>query len=196
MDDLLLLILISADSCSETLVAQAAGCHESAICCGNPLKAVSRSTSEASVGAGCAAAGGGMLSAASGSLQERDEEQEDEGEEELRDGGVPFYVNRGGLPVDEETWERMWRQVARIHPNGEALGRDIRRATDLPKVKRTGVNGAFHMYSRSIFWPICCVNVFNHINTTHPHWNMDRVQLNLPLRDEVIHLHNISIGHY
>lgn len=86
-----------------------------------------------------------MLSAASGSLQERDEEQEDEGEEELRDGGVPFYVNRGGLPVDEETWERMWRQVARIHPNGEALGRDIRRATDLPKVKRTGVNGAFHM---------------------------------------------------
>uniref|UniRef100_A0A3Q3VT17 Uncharacterized protein n=1 Tax=Mola mola TaxID=94237 RepID=A0A3Q3VT17_MOLML len=66
--------------------------------------------------------------------QERDEEQEDEGEEELRDGGVPFYVNRGGLPVDEETWERMWRQVARIHPNGEALGRDIRRATDLPKI--------------------------------------------------------------
>ena len=80
-----------------------------------------------------------MLSAAAaGSLQERDEEQEDEGEEELRDGGLPFYVNRGGLPVDDETWERMWRQVARIHPSGDALGRDIRRATDLPKVKRTG----------------------------------------------------------
>lgn len=78
-----------------------------------------------------------MLSAAA-DVQERDEEQEDEGEEELRDGGVPFYVNRGGFPVDEETWERMWRHVARIHPNGEALGRAIRGATDLPKVMHAG----------------------------------------------------------
>lgn len=77
-----------------------------------------------------------MLRATVGSVsQERDEEQEDEGEEELRDGGVPFYVNRGGLPVDEETWERMWRHVARIHPNGEGLGKEIRVATDLPKVR-------------------------------------------------------------
>lgn len=76
-----------------------------------------------------------MLRATVGSVEQRDEEQEDEGEEELRDGGVPFYVNRGGLPVDEETWERMWRHVGRIHPNGEALGKEIRGATDLPKVK-------------------------------------------------------------
>ncbi|XP_035024789.1 tubulinyl-Tyr carboxypeptidase 1 [Hippoglossus stenolepis] len=75
-----------------------------------------------------------MLKATVGSVEERDEEQEDEGEEELRDGGVPFYVNRGGLPVDEETWERMWRHVARIHPSSEALGREIRDATDLPKI--------------------------------------------------------------
>lgn len=76
-----------------------------------------------------------MLRATAGSLEERDEEQEDEGEEELRDGGVPFFVNRGGLPVDEETWERMWRHVARIHPGGEAFGKEIRGAADLPKVK-------------------------------------------------------------
>ena len=73
-----------------------------------------------------------MLRATVGSIEERDEEQEDE--EELRDGGVPFFVNRGGLPVDEETWERMWRHVARIHPEGEAMGKGIRGATDLPKV--------------------------------------------------------------
>ncbi|XP_045919408.1 tubulinyl-Tyr carboxypeptidase 1 [Micropterus dolomieu] len=80
-----------------------------------------------------------MLRPTASSVQERDEEQEDEGEEELRDGGVPFYVNRGGLPVDEETWERMWRHVARIHPNGEALEKEIRRATDLPKIPMPSV---------------------------------------------------------
>ncbi|KAK1894089.1 Tubulinyl-Tyr carboxypeptidase 1 [Dissostichus eleginoides] len=51
--------------------------------------------------------------------------------------GVPImYISnhRGGLPVDEETWERMWRHVARIHPNGEALGKETRGATDLPKI--------------------------------------------------------------
>ncbi|KAF3701295.1 Vasohibin-1 [Channa argus] len=74
-----------------------------------------------------------MLKATVNSVEERDEEQEDEGDEELRDGGVPFYINRGGFPVDDETWERMWRHVARIHANGEALGKEIRGATDLPR---------------------------------------------------------------
>uniref|UniRef100_A0A8C3JB72 Vasohibin 1 n=1 Tax=Calidris pygmaea TaxID=425635 RepID=A0A8C3JB72_9CHAR len=65
----------------------------------------------------------------------RDEEQqEEEGEEDLRDGGVPFFVNRGGLPVDEPTWERMWRHVGRIHPEGERVAQRIRGAADLPKV--------------------------------------------------------------
>ncbi|KAI9516047.1 hypothetical protein NQZ68_020575 [Dissostichus eleginoides] len=85
-------------------------------------------------GGGGGRGGGRMLRATAGSVEQRDEEQEDEAEEELRDGGVPFYVNRGGLPVDEETWERIWRHVARIHPNGEALGKETRGATDLPKI--------------------------------------------------------------
>uniref|UniRef100_A0A8C5QD68 Vasohibin 1 n=1 Tax=Leptobrachium leishanense TaxID=445787 RepID=A0A8C5QD68_9ANUR len=50
------------------------------------------------------------------------------------DGGVPFYVNRGGLPVDDPTWERMWTYVARIHPDGESLARSIRGASELPRV--------------------------------------------------------------
>ncbi len=64
-------------------------------------------------------------------VEERDEE--DEGED-LRDGGIPFIINRGGLPINEETWEQMWRHVARIHPDGEAVSRRIRGTGDLPKV--------------------------------------------------------------
>ncbi|KAK3537749.1 hypothetical protein QTP70_017860 [Hemibagrus guttatus] len=67
-------------------------------------------------------------------VEERDEEQEDDGEEDLRDGGIPFIVNRGGLPVNEETWEQMWRHVTRIHPDGAGVEKRIRGATDLPKI--------------------------------------------------------------
>lgn len=50
------------------------------------------------------------------------------------DGGVPFYVNRGGLPIDGPTWERMWGYVARTHPDGDNLVKSIRRTVDLPRV--------------------------------------------------------------
>ncbi|XP_061467801.1 tubulinyl-Tyr carboxypeptidase 1 [Rhineura floridana] len=67
-------------------------------------------------------------------VAQREEEQEEDGDEDLRDGGVPFFVNRGGLPINEATWERMWKHVARIHPEEERVALRIRGATDLPKI--------------------------------------------------------------
>ena len=75
------------------------------------------------------------LETSEGASAQRDDEPEEEGEEDLRDGGIPFFVNRGGLPVDEATWERMWKHVAKIHPDGEKVAQRIRGATDLPKVR-------------------------------------------------------------
>ncbi|OBS77491.1 hypothetical protein A6R68_16090 [Neotoma lepida] len=94
------------------------------------------SPNAAAATAAAAAAHSGIkrLETSEGASAQRDEDPEDEGEEDLRDGGIPFFINRGGLPVDEATWERMWKHVAKIHPDGEKVALRIRGATDLPKI--------------------------------------------------------------
>lgn len=91
------------------------------------------SSSAAPTVATAAPSGVRRLETGEGASAQRDEPEE-EGEEDLRDGGIPFFVNRGGLPVDEATWERMWKHVAKIHPDGEKVAQRIRGATDLPKI--------------------------------------------------------------
>lgn len=49
---------------------------------------------------------------------------------------VWWHVNKNGFPVCEETWEKMWSYVLRVHPQGEDVARRIRGQKQLKKACR------------------------------------------------------------
>ncbi|XP_059161765.1 tubulinyl-Tyr carboxypeptidase 1-like [Physella acuta] len=54
--------------------------------------------------------------------------------ESHEENGVLFWVNKSGFPIDNFTWERMWDHVAKAHPEGSSIVRQIRNNHKLPQV--------------------------------------------------------------
>ena len=61
--------------------------------------------------------------------------QEEEGPADLEEGekgrggareGYWWHVNKGGFPIPEHTWEKMWSRVVAVHPDGVAVAEAIR----------------------------------------------------------------------
>ena len=51
-----------------------------------------------------------------------------------KDDGVLYYVNKG-FPIDDNTWERMWKYVAKLNPNDRSLIESTRDNDHLPEVR-------------------------------------------------------------
>ncbi len=37
-----------------------------------------------------------------------------------------WHVNKGGFPIPQHTWEKLWSHVIDVHPQGDSLVREIR----------------------------------------------------------------------
>lgn len=69
-----------------------------------------------------------------------------------------WHVNKGGFPIPEETWEKMWQYIRDHHPNGQEVAMAIRgqrckKVSKLRKIKQTQNKRRFHLFHsyRSLF---------------------------------------------
>ena len=62
------------------------------------------------------------------------QDEEEKKEEYTKDKEIDisqywWHVNKGGFPICQETWERMWKYVAVAHPEGQRIAQSIREKT-------------------------------------------------------------------
>ena len=56
-----------------------------------------------------------------------DDDDDDKAEEENNeDDGILFYVNKDGLPMKHDTWQRMWSHAAKLYPDAAKTINTIR----------------------------------------------------------------------
>jgi hypothetical protein len=81
----------------------------------------------------------------------REEDGEDDEEEENDDGGIWFYVNKSGFPMDTFTYDRMWNHIMKLHPEGCTIMQKIKSAKDLQEVNSfsTSNTKSFKMYNHN-----------------------------------------------
>lgn len=61
-----------------------------------------------------------------GNSQDAGSEDEETAEEKSPVPDVWWHVNKNGFPLCEETWEKMWSYILKVHPQGEEVTRHIR----------------------------------------------------------------------
>ncbi|KAK7906662.1 hypothetical protein WMY93_015274 [Mugilogobius chulae] len=117
------------------------------------------------------------------------------GEDDEKEGGVQFYVNRSGFPIEAQTWERMWSHVGAVHPEGQDMVERIRNATYLPKVRFILMETAREMIRESL--PIKCLEaVILGVYLTNGLTSLERFPISFKTQFSGHCFHHVVLGVY
>lgn len=62
-------------------------------------------------------------------MYDQPEESKSDDEQDLNN--FPFYVNKSGFPIEEKTWDRMWRFAEKMYPDAHGDMYSIKNAEEI-----------------------------------------------------------------